>query len=133
MKTYVVDTSALLRLYLPDGPLADQSEEILESAHRGDAVISVPELLFAETAQVLLKKERTKLLTPDETTRIQKEIFSLPIDFIAHKALIDSAGQLARTHNLSIYDGLFLALAKKLKCPLLTCDDKLLRAHKFYI
>lgn len=130
MKTFVIDTSALLRLYLPDGPLEARSEEAMESAHRGNVVISAPDLLFAEAAQVLLKKERSKLLIPEEAQKIQKEISALPIDIVAHKELIDLAGQLARAHNLTIYDALFLTLAQKLRCPLLTCDEKLVRVHK---
>lgn len=130
MKKYVIDTSALLRLYLPDGPLAVHSEEAMEGAHSGDVVICAPDLLWAETAQVLLKKERLRLLTLEETHRIQKEISALPIDFVSHKELINLAGELARAHNLSVYDALFLALAQKLRCPLLTCDEKLQRAAK---
>lgn len=130
MKTFVLDTSALLRLYLPEGPLASLSEDALELACRGDAIVAAPELILAEVAQVLLKKERAKLLTPEDAARIQKEIFALPIELVKHKEIIELAGRLARTHHLSIYDGLFLALAHKLRCELITCDDKLSKASK---
>ncbi|MEI6789848.1 MAG: type II toxin-antitoxin system VapC family toxin [Myxococcaceae bacterium] len=130
MKTFVLDTSALLRLYLPDGPLASLSEDALELANQGDAIVSAPELILAEVAQVLLKKERAKLITPEDASRIQKEIFALPIELVKHKEIIELAGELARTHHLSIYDGLFLALARKLRCTLITCDDKLFKASK---
>ncbi|MFM2152438.1 MAG: hypothetical protein RL199_873, partial [Pseudomonadota bacterium] len=44
MKRFVLDSSALLRLYLPDGPLPAGLESAVELAGRGDALLLAPQL-----------------------------------------------------------------------------------------
>ena len=50
MKVIVADTSALIRLYLPDGPIPDGFEDYVDSAWRAEATIVVPELALPEVA-----------------------------------------------------------------------------------
>lgn len=128
MKTYVFDTSALLRIYIPDGALAPESESSLEFASQGNALILAPELLLAEVAQVLYKKERAGFILHSEASLIQEEILRLPIDYVSHKSLIEQASKLARDYGLSVYDGLFLALALDAKARLISCDAALIKA-----
>ena len=60
MKTVVLDTSALMRFYIPDGPIPGDMEKIVESAWQAEAVLLIPELALAEAGQVLLKKQQSK-------------------------------------------------------------------------
>ncbi len=46
----VVDTSALIRLFVPDGPLPDGFNEFLRGVERGFNMAIAPELLLAEAA-----------------------------------------------------------------------------------
>ena len=128
MKRYVFDTSALLRLYLADGPLVAGSERALDEAWRGDAVLHVPELLFAEVAQVLLKKRRAGHLSPEQAQSILAEVMRLPLQASGHRELVMQATVLAEMHGLSVYDALFLALARQHAAELLTADAVLTRA-----
>jgi len=41
----VIDTSALIRFYVPDGDLPEELEKTIDSAWHADTVIVVPELL----------------------------------------------------------------------------------------
>lgn len=129
MKHAVVDTSALVRLYVPDGPMPEGLEQAVEDAWRGDLVLAAPELLLAEVGQVLLKKERAGFVTRGDVDEILRCVAELPLELVGHAALLNDACALARSSLLSVYDGLFLALARRQRAPLLTCDEKLARAR----
>ena len=127
MKRYVFDTSALLRIYLADGPVVAGSEQALDAAWRGDAVLHVPELLLVEVAQVLLKKQRAERLTADQARMVLNEILMLPLQISGHRDLIVAATTLAQAHALTVSDAVFLALAQRQAAELLTADDALAR------
>ncbi len=127
MKVIVADTSALMRLYVPDGPIPDGLEGHVESAWRAETAILVPEIALAEIAQVLWKKEKAGLLTASETDEILAAVLELPMEVIGHRDLLADAMLLARTHGLTVYDTLFLTLAEKMKAEMFTADRKLLK------
>lgn len=122
---WVVDTSALIRLFVPDGPLHPEVESAFSQATRGVDLVLAPHLLLAETANVLLRKHRRGELSVQELDELLKVITSLPIRLCEHGPLLLSACNLAQIHNLSVYDSLFLALAERHGARLITNDDVL--------
>ncbi|MFO8071181.1 MAG: type II toxin-antitoxin system VapC family toxin [Polyangia bacterium] len=125
MSVAVVDTSALVRLYVPDGPLPRDLEAAVESAWRGDGVLMAPELVFVEAAQVLLKKETRGVLTRKETSLIMDAILDLPLEALGHRDLLPGAISLSRDHSLNAYDALFLSAAVNRGASLITADARL--------
>ena len=130
MTIVVVDTSALLRLYVPDGPLPPGLEEAIDDAWRGDGVLMMPELALAEAAQVLWKKEQLGALTPSEAREVLDAILDLPIEFLGHRELLTDAAVVARDHRLTVYDALFLSAALRRGADLITADDRLHRVFQ---
>ncbi len=128
MKSVVLDTSAIIRLYIPDGELPAGLAELLEQAVGGDVALMVPDLALAEIAQVLRKKERASFLTAAESDEILDAVLALPLDVIGHRELLPAALALARSRNLTVYDALFLALAEQRNAKLVTADERLKRA-----
>ena len=63
---FVLDTSALLRLYLADGPLPPSLEPAIQRGCSGDALLLIPDLCLLECASVLLKQVQRQLLSADE-------------------------------------------------------------------
>ena len=122
MKTYVLDTSALIRYYVPDGPMPDDLECIIDDAWQGNALLLIPELALVETAQVLLKKVRGNFLTQDEVMSILRFILKMPLEIIGHRDLMETSLQLAEGTGLTVYDAIFLALSKKYNAQLITAD-----------
>lgn len=125
MNRWVIDTSALIRLYVPDGPLPDGLESAVDLAARGDGVLMAPELLLAEVAQVLLKKERAGFLTSAEVVEIQRAADELPVMLVGHRELMAPASRIARQTGLTVYDALYVALARNRAAQLLTGDLRL--------
>ena len=123
----VVDTSALLRLFIPDGPIPDGLTRALREAERGEGGLLAPELILPEAAQVLRKKHREGILSREEMEELLECILSLPIKLFGHRALIRRASALAREENLTVYDSLFLSLAEAKNGRLITADRALVR------
>lgn len=122
---WVIDTSALIRLYVPDGPLHSEVETAFNRAASGAELVLAPELLLAEAANVLLRKRRRGELSAQELGELLQALGSLPIRFCGHADLILPACALAEAHGLSVYDALYLALAERHGAQLITSDDAL--------
>jgi predicted nucleic acid-binding protein len=124
----VIDTSALLRLFIPDGPIPAGLTRALREAERGEGALLAPELIQPEAAQALRKKHREGILSREEMEELLECILSLPIKLFGHRALIRRASALAREDKLTVYDSLFLALAEAKNARLLTADRALAKA-----
>ena len=125
MKVIVLDTSAIIRLYIPDGPLPEGLIEGITSAQSAEASILIPELALAEVAQVIWKNEQLGYINSTEAKEIISAVLELPIEIVGHFDLIFDTLSIARQHGLTIYDSLFLALARKKKATLITADEQL--------
>jgi predicted nucleic acid-binding protein len=130
MKTIVLDTSALLRLFVPDGPLPAGLEDAIAAAARSEAVLLLPETALAEAAQVLLKKHRAGFLSLGDASEILEAILDLPLETVPDRSLVAEALVLAAAHKLTVYDSLFLTLAQRRNADLLTADLDLKKAFK---
>lgn len=128
MKVAVLDTSALIRLFVPDGPLPEGLEELVALALRAEAVLYVPGMALAEAAQVLRKKEKAGYLTASEADEILQAVLELPLELISERALVTDALALSRGTGLTVYDALFVALAQKKRGELVTGDAEVARA-----
>lgn len=122
----VVDTSALIRLFVPDGPLPDDFEGFLRGVERGLNIAIAPELLLADAANVLNKKHLAGELSETESDQLLSDILAVPIRFFPHRPILVRALELARVHNLTVYDTLYLALAEEHGAVIFTGDRKLL-------
>ncbi len=123
----VVDTSALIRLFVPDGPLPDGFEDFLRGVERGLNMAIAPELLLAEAANVINKIRKSGGLNDNESDQLLSNLLSIPIRLFSHQPLIQRAFDLAREHNLTVYDALYLALAEDHGAIMFSADRKLLK------
>jgi predicted nucleic acid-binding protein len=122
----VVDTSALIRLFVPDGPLPNDFEGFLRGVERGINIAIAPELLLAEAANVINKKQLTGELSKNESDQLLSDILSVPIRLYPHRPILPRAFELARVHKLTVYDTLYFALAEEHGAVIFTGDRKLL-------
>ncbi len=124
----VVDTSALIRLFVPDGQLPNNFEDFLRGVERDLNTVIAPELLLAEAASVLNKKQKLGELTESESDQLLSDVLSLPIRLFSHRPLLPRAFILARKYGLTVYDTLYLALAEEHGAVIFSADRKLLKA-----
>lgn len=124
----VVDTSALIRLFVPDGTLPKDFEEFLRGVERSLNIAIAPELLLAEAANVINNKQLSEELSENESDQILSDVLSLPIRLFPHRPIFPRAFELARVYKLTVYDTLYLALAEEHGAVIFTADRKLLKA-----
>ena len=122
---WVVDTSAIVRLFIPDGPLHPEIEAAMNRAMHGSDAVLAPDLMLAESANILLRRQRRGELSSEEAKAILEAIAGLPVRIEPHAPLLASAYDLAGAHGLTVYDALYLALAQRHGARLMTCDDRL--------
>lgn len=127
---WVIDTSALIRLFVPDGPVPPEAEAAFNRAAIGTDQVFAPQLLLVEVANVLLRKQRRGELSAPELREMLQAVMSLPIRYFEHGPLLLPACALAETHGLTAYDALYLALAEQYGAHLVTSDETLRNAAR---
>lgn len=127
MRSWVLDTSAVMRLFIPDGPIPQGMEEAIESALRHEAVLLAPQLLLAEAGQVVRKKERAGYLSAAQGDEVLAAIKDLPVEYQPHGPLLGHAVEISRRSNLTVYDALFVALARERNSDIITADDQVMK------
>src|ERR1041385_1583866 len=121
MSLYVVDASIAVKLYVPEV----HSAEAIRFFSDGHELI-VPEFILAEVANVIWKKATLlEEISEREAETIVAAVKELPFGFYYTAGLLTDALKIALQTKRSIYDSLYLALAQKERCQLMTDDRKL--------
>ncbi len=123
MKTLVVDASIAAKWFLPEDD-SQQAEALL----RGRFRLIAPDLLWTEVANVLWKIARRGSITPAEAAQILREASAMPVEIMESMPLLPDALRIATTADRSVYDSLYVALADRERCAMVTADRKLVNA-----
>lgn len=128
MTTWVLDTSVVVKWFL-DEPGSDRAEPYLQSL-AADGEVVAPSSLLYEVASTLWVRRRDSL-DRQLASAMLDHLLSLPIRYVPGEDLVAAALAIAFDLDLSPYDGVFVALAEKLDCKLVTADRTLWkRAHE---
>ena len=124
MTTFVLDASAASALLL-DEDGGTQAEPALVRMQSGKAL--VPSLWHLEVRNSLLSALRRGRLSGAKLAECLEDLRNLPLG--TDSALdLDAAFRLAEKHELSVYDAVYLELAKRHAIPIATLDRALSRA-----
>ena len=82
---------------------------------------------MAEAANVINKKRMCGELNGDESDRLLADLLAVPVRLFPHKPVLLQAFKLAREHNITVYDTLYLALAEDHGAVIYSADRKLLK------
>jgi len=116
--TYVVDASVIVMWLVP--------EEYSRHARRlrqTDAEMLAPAHFRPEVANALWKKVRKGILSNDEAKRMLT--LDLPVEEVPIFPLLPAAFDIAARYERTVYDALYVALALREHCQLVTADKKL--------
>ena len=119
----VLDTSAAVEVVL-QRKFSDKFAQALVDA---DLVLS-PTLLIAETSNVFWKYQKFAELPFSTCEKLIEQTILLPDEYVNERELNIEAFKLACELNHSVYDALFLVLARRNNAQLLTMDKKLMLA-----
>ncbi len=122
---YVIDASVAIKWYLPE-------EHSIHAARLPLLAVSLhcPDLLFAETGNILWKYVLRSECSYSRAVAILKEMQALSIKVWDTHKLAREAFDIACCTKRSFYDSLYVALAVKNDSRLVTADLKLYNALK---
>jgi predicted nucleic acid-binding protein len=119
----VVDASVVIKWFLPE-VLAEAALRLAAS----DRVFLAPELLGAEFANALWKKRLRREVEGSAAAGILENFRRVSIETFALMPLLPSAFAIASAAGRSVYDCLYVALAEREDCPLVTADRRFYQA-----
>ncbi|HEV7158263.1 MAG TPA: type II toxin-antitoxin system VapC family toxin [Caulobacteraceae bacterium] len=119
-QTLVVDASVAAKLWFEEHH-SELADRVLKSGSR----LVAPDLLLIEVASIAAKRVRRGLSPAGEATNAMVASKSFLDETETSAKFVDRAFELACNHGLSVYDGVYLALAEARRAPLITADNTL--------
>ena len=121
-KRFVIDSSVAVKwLNTQDEQYIDQADKILKYVQKGKAELIMPELSKHEVGNALLNKG----MNLPATKKSLATFYSLPIQFtILEEQLALESTEIANKHQITFYDAIFVALARRLDAVLITNNPK---------
>ncbi len=114
----VIDASYTASWLLPSETAGTPFEAL------GSSELHAPMLFWAEMRNVLVISERCQRLTVEELSEALSILDALAVN-LDNSPDGGRVIQLARSHQLTVYDALYVELALRLQTPFLTLDRKL--------
>ena len=121
----VFDANVLVRAFVDE---FDEARSWMERFAAGQLRVSVPDLIYAESASALTRYVRTKRLDVDRAIAALARIVQLPFESTPSRHLALPACALARHHGITTSDAHYLALAEAEGAVLVTADRGLAAA-----
>jgi predicted nucleic acid-binding protein len=118
---YVLDSSAALPWVLPEKDSA-KAIQLRDDARNGVHQLLAPDIFPAEVFNALLKAERTKRINVGEAKTLYASIGADLPALQPYLLLMPRAGEIASRWRVALYDCLYVALAERESCEVVTAD-----------
>lgn len=124
----VIDANVALKLFFeqPGSELADALFAYFDADPR--ARFYVPDFFYAECASAFTNYARFSDYSEKEARADMSDLLALALNVMPTIDLATEAMNIALAHRISGYDAFYVALSQRLNAPLVTADEKLVRA-----
>lgn len=124
----VVDASVAIKLFI-DQAESDQAEALFaQLGTEPNTELYVPELFYAECANVLWQYVRRVNYPAAEAKASLVRLQALALQRVAIPDLVNEALDISISQGISAYDACYVELSERLHLPLVTADQKLIRS-----
>ncbi len=123
MSRLVIDASVAVKWFLPESH-GEAALRLLDPDHE----LLAPDLIWAEVTNVLWKRRRRGEIAPATARGILADFRRFPLRIAPAGPMIEQAFAIADQLARSVYDCLYLALARRAQGRLVTADRRLYAA-----
>lgn len=106
---------------------SDQALHIRDDFRKGITGLIAPDVFPVEIAHSMTKAERQGRITPAEGAIRMQDMLALLPDLHGSLPLLPRAYEISSQTRQGVYDCLYVALAEREGCELLTADEKLIK------
>lgn len=112
----VADSNVAVKWYV-DEQHSTEARRILADYKAGSLILLAPDMIYAESGNIMWKKRTFQSFDPKDAERIVKRFRAQSVFSLTSTAdLVEEAYQLAVTHKRMVYDSLYLALSLRAGC-----------------
>jgi predicted nucleic acid-binding protein len=123
----VLDASVALKWVLPEAD-SDKAIRLRDDFRNALVELLAPDIYPAEIGHALARAERRKLIaTPQGSVLFADVLATPPKLYPSYPNLLGRAFSISSQMRIGFYDCLYIALAERESCDLVTADDKLVR------
>jgi predicted nucleic acid-binding protein len=123
---YVLDVNVALKWVLaePDSPKANKlRDDFRKSVHE----LLSPDVFPVEIAHALTRAERQKRIAVGDSGPLLADVLLTCPTLHPYQPLLLRATEISSGLRVGVYDCLYVALAERERCALVTADDKLIK------
>jgi predicted nucleic acid-binding protein len=123
MISYVVDASVAIQAVISD-VYTLQADTLFALASNKSAELCVPDFCLLECTNVIWKQVRFHNMPQNEAESLVQDLQAYVLNIFPSSALLPRSLEIGLTHQLAVYDSVYIALAEKLNCALITVDER---------
>jgi predicted nucleic acid-binding protein len=122
-KTLVLDASVGVKWFSTENELAlNQALEIRDAHISNEITVVVPDLFYYEVANSIVHK---KFFSDAMVLSVTSALFDLGFHAIpVNSEILSLSAELSRKFNITIYDSCYMAIARNMRCPLVTANPR---------
>jgi predicted nucleic acid-binding protein len=122
---YVLDSNVGVKWVLPED-LSVKALGVRDEFVQGLHELLAPDVFLVEAAHALTRAQRQGKVTPAEVNSFMGDLLTTLPQLHAHRPLLARAIEISLQRRHGVYDCLYVALAEREGCLLLTADAKLI-------
>jgi predicted nucleic acid-binding protein len=122
----VVDASVGMKLFVIE-PLSDAAHFLFAHITLPGTRFYTPDLFYVECTNVLWKYIRRGTMPIEDANAAVDKLCRLALRPVATASLVSDALKIARTYDVTAYDAVYAALARRENTLLITADEALVR------
>jgi predicted nucleic acid-binding protein len=124
---HVLDSSVGFKWVVPEVH-SDKALHLRDDYRNGIVELIAPDIFLVEVAHALTRAERQKRITPSQGALALADMMSTQPHLFPYIPLLPRAYQISSQKKVGVYDCLYVALAEREGCDLVTADDRMVKS-----
>jgi predicted nucleic acid-binding protein len=123
---YVLDSSVALKWVLPESD-SEKADHLRDDFRNVIHDLLAPDVFPAEIGHALTRAERRGLIASGEASNLFADVMLTSPQLGSYLPLMNRAIAISSAERVGVYDCLYVALAEREACELVTADHKLVK------